>query len=107
MLRAETKPFLVPGAILGELADVVGLRPRRGGRNTLLGDFAADRYRLDCGEQDLPRVRERVPRYADLRLGLVDAAVTAGAERNGGRVMTLNLRHVGVVAREGRLTVLP
>jgi predicted nucleic acid-binding protein len=62
---------------------------------------------LDCGEQDFARVRTLVRRYADLPLGLVDAAVLACAERNGGRVLTLDWRHFGVVARVGRITVLP
>lgn len=48
-----------------------------------------------------------VRRYADLELGLVDAAVIACAERNGGRVLTLDLRHFGVVAREGTITIVP
>ena len=65
------------------------------------------RFVLDCGEHDFSRVRHLVRRYADLPLGLVDAAVIACAERNGGRVLTLDLRHFGVVAREGALTLLP
>jgi uncharacterized protein len=66
-----------------------------------------ERRTLDCGEQDVPRIRTLVRRYADLPLGFADAAVIACAERYGGRVLTLDLRHFGVVAREGNLTLLP
>jgi hypothetical protein len=48
-----------------------------------------------------------IRRYDDLPLGLADAAVIACAERNGGKVLTLDLRHFGVVAREGTITILP
>jgi hypothetical protein len=39
-------------------------------------------------------------------LGAADAAVVACAERNGGRVLTVD-RDFGVVAGEGTITVLP
>ena len=62
---------------------------------------------MDCGEEDISRVRELVLRYADLPLGSADASVIACAERNGGRVLTLDLRHFGTVAAEGKLSLLP
>ena len=52
-------------------------------------------------------VRQLVARYADLSLGFVDAAVIACAERNGGRVLTFDLRDFGVVAAEGTITIVP
>jgi uncharacterized protein len=52
-------------------------------------------------------VRRLVQRYADLPLGFADASVIACAERNGGRVLSLDKRDFGVVAREGRITLLP
>ncbi len=73
----------------------------------LLTDIEIGRFTLDRGERDLSRIGQFIERYADLPLGLVDAAVIACAERNGGRVLTLDRRHFGVVAREGRLTVVP
>ena len=107
VLRREAKPLLVPAATLGEVAYFIERRAPGRGLDTFLGDFADGRYTLDCGDQDLPRVRELVRRYADLPLGLVDAAVIACAERNGGRVLTFDLRHFGVVARQGTITILP
>lgn len=62
---------------------------------------------LDCGERDFARVGELLARYGDLRLGLVDAAVIACAERNGGRVMTFDRRDMRVVAREKTIVIVP
>jgi predicted nucleic acid-binding protein len=52
-------------------------------------------------------VRELVARFADVHLGLVDAAVIACAERRGGRVLTLDQRDFGVVARDVPLSLVP
>ena len=106
-LLQDTGPYLVPAEILSEIAYLIegrlGLRVLDG----FLSDCETGAYTLDCGEQDLPRIRALIQRYADLPLGFADAAVVVCAERHGGRVLTLDLRHFGVVAREGRLTVLP
>lgn len=53
------------------------------------------------------RIGDLVERYADLRLGLVDAAVIACAECSGLRTLTLDQRDFGVVARDVPLTLLP
>lgn len=71
-----------------------------------LDDIIEGAYSVDCGERDWLRIRELVIRYADLPLGLADAAVIACAERNGGRVATLDVRHFGVVAREGTFQIV-
>jgi predicted nucleic acid-binding protein len=42
-----------------------------------------------------------------LPLGSADAAVIACAERHGGRVLTLDRRHFGVVEREGTISLVP
>jgi predicted nucleic acid-binding protein len=73
----------------------------------LLADLESGAYTLDCGEADLGRARQLVQRYEDLSLGYVDAAVIACAERNGGRILTFDLRDFGVVAAEGTITILP
>jgi predicted nucleic acid-binding protein len=64
------------------------------------------------GSQTRPRWRiaaqyELAARYADLPLGVADAAVAVCAERHGGRVLTLDRRDFDVVAGEARLEVLP
>jgi predicted nucleic acid-binding protein len=62
---------------------------------------------MDCGEEDWSRIRELASRYANLPLGLADASVVACAERHTGRVLSLDERDLQIVAREGRITVLP
>jgi len=69
-------------------------------------DLLLGRFKIDTGIDDLPRILELVERYADLPLGFVDAAVIACAERNGGRVLTYDYRHFGVVAGEETITLV-
>jgi uncharacterized protein len=106
-LEAERRPFLVPAFILAELSYMAEGRLGLRVFDLFLVDLESGAFTLDCGEDDLPRIRELVQRYADLPLGFADAAVIACAERNGGRVLTLDLRDFGVVAREGTIRILP
>jgi hypothetical protein len=106
-LREEAWPFVVPAAVLGEVGYFIEARFGQQVLDRFLADLEEATYALDCGDRDLQRVRELVARYADLPLGLVDAAVIACAERNGGRVLTLDQRDFGVVARDVPLTLLP
>jgi uncharacterized protein len=76
-------------------------------RERFLDDLSSGAFVLDCGEDDIARVRALVARFADLPLGLVDAAVSACAERRGGRVLTLDQRDFGVVARDVPLVLVP
>jgi uncharacterized protein len=62
---------------------------------------------LDCGDVDLPRIRELMVRFADLRLGFSDGAVIACAERNGGDVLTFDRRVFEPVARDVPITLRP
>ena len=82
-------------------------RVGRSAVHVVLEDLDSGALTLDCGDSDMPRIRHLVRRYADLELSLPDAAVIACAERNGGRVLTLDLRDFGVVAREGTIRLLP
>jgi predicted nucleic acid-binding protein len=107
-LRANRGARFIPAAILSEITYVLEIRA--GSR--LLLDFLQDlengAYTRDYGEDDLPRIRALMQRYADLSLGFADAAVIACAERHGGRVLTTNHRHFPVVGRgEGTIRVLP
>lgn len=74
---------------------------------TTLEDLEAGRFVLDCGLGDIARIRYLTRRYANLALGFADASVIACAERNGARVLTLDRRDFGVVAREGRIRLVP
>jgi hypothetical protein len=107
IVNAERSPLLVPAATIPEVDHFLLHRGRGVGIDRLLADLIAVHLMLDHGEPDLPRIHELVQRYADLPLGYVDAAVIACAERNGGRVLTFDLRHFGVVAREGTIAIVP
>lgn len=106
-LRAETPPFLVPAAVLGEVGYFIETRLGLEVMAAFLNDLAGGALSLDCGEADLLRAGELAARYHDLPLGLVDAAVIACAERNRLRVLTLDQRDFGVVARELPLVLMP
>jgi predicted nucleic acid-binding protein len=106
-LFEDKGPYLVPAGILAEIAYMVEERLGARALESLILDLESGGLALECGEEDLPRIRELVWRYADLPLGFADASVISCAERNGGRVLTLDLRHFGVVAAEGHITLLP
>ena len=106
-LREDAGPYLVPSGIMAEVAYLVETRLGAAAMDALLGDLESGAYSLDCGEGDLPRIRALAARYANLSLGYSDSAVIACAERNGGRVLTLDTRDFGVVAREGTIDVRP
>jgi len=106
-LLLDRGPYMVPAGILAEIAYLIEQRLGQRVLELFLGDLQDGSYTVDCGAADLDRVAELVKRYADLPLGFSDAAVIACAERCGGRVMTLDLRDFGVVAREGRLHIFP
>jgi predicted nucleic acid-binding protein len=100
-------PYVVPSGILSEITYFVETRLGAGVLDAFLGDLQSGAFVLDCGEEDLPRIRELVSGYADLPLGFADASVVACGERSGGRVLTLDERDFRVVAGEGRIEVLP
>ena len=106
-LLSDRGPYLVPAGILAEIAYLVERRLGTRVLNRFLADLESGGFTLECGEEDLGRVRELVVRYADMPLGFADASVIACAERNGGRVLTLDLHHFGTVAAEGKLSLLP
>ena len=107
VLRSDPGPYVLPAAILSELAYLIERRLGQHTMDAVLADLESGAYTLDCGDEDIRRIRELARRYADLRLGVADAAVVACAERNGGRVLSLDARDLRVVEREGRITVLP
>lgn len=106
-LRGEASPYLVPAAVLGEVGSFIEDRYGQRVLGRFLDDLVSGAFSIDCGDDDASRIRTLTDRYADLPLGLVDAAVIACAERNGGRVMTLDQRDFSVVGREVPLTILP
>jgi predicted nucleic acid-binding protein len=107
VLEGDPGPYVVPAGILAELAYLVESRLGTAAMDAVLADLDSGAYSLDCGADDLARVRELCSRYESLPLGYADSAVIACAERSGGRVLTLDQRDFGVVAREAAIDVLP
>jgi predicted nucleic acid-binding protein len=106
-LEQEGGPYLIPAAVLGEIAYLVEERLGGAVMDLFLGDLASGAYLLECGEDQLPRARELAKKYADLPLGFTDAAVAACAEANGKRVLTLDTRDFSVIRKETGLTIWP
>jgi predicted nucleic acid-binding protein len=107
-LASDPGPLLMPAGILAECAYMLERTLGLEALDAVLEDLAVGSYTLDCGANDFQRIRWLIGRYADLRLGFSDSAVIACAERNGGRVLTLDRRHFDVVSRElSGMTVLP
>ena len=105
-LGSERGLLVVPTPILTEITYYVEQRFGLFALNSFLTDVSDGAYTMDCCEADMTRVRELIVRYADLPLGFADASVIACAERRGGRTLTFDFRHFGVVAREGRIQLL-
>ncbi|MDQ3362704.1 MAG: PIN domain-containing protein [Actinomycetota bacterium] len=103
----DVGPYLVPAGILAEIAYMIERRLGLDVLTAFVSDLETGRFVLECGEEDLGRVGDLVRRYEDLPLGFADASVISCAERNGGKVLTLDLRHFGVVAAEGTISLLP
>jgi predicted nucleic acid-binding protein len=65
---------------------------------------------LTLDEDDIPRIRELMEKYADLPMDLADAALVRVAERDGVRtVLTVDRRDFNVYRLKGgrRLAILP
>ena len=107
VLDADPGLYFLPTATLAEATNLIERRLAPQVPDKRLADLEAGDLVPDGGEGDFAHGRALVRRYHDLPLGFVDAAVIGCAERHGGRVLTLGLRHFGVVGREGRLTLLP
>lgn len=107
VLETDSGPYVIPALIMAEMAYVVDHRLGHASVIRLLDNLLSARVMLYCGDKDTERIRNLVERYADMPLGFADAAVIACAERHGGRVLTLDHRHFGVVARDAAITILP
>ena len=106
VLHAERGPYLVPVGILAEIGYLLEQRLGHNVLSTFLSDIEAGSFSLDCGNEDVRRIRELVARYASLPLGFADACVIACAERNGGITLATD-KDFHVVAAERTIRVLP
>jgi uncharacterized protein len=111
LIESTREDLVVPGLVLAELD--YWCQERLGGQVWLafLEDVLEGAYRVQPPTLgDLRRCRELQERYADLRLGVVDASVVALLERmREDTVATLDHRHFAVVrpAHVEALTLLP
>jgi len=107
VLDGDRGPFVIPAGILAEVGYMIETKLGAPVLDAFLDDLIAGAFSFDCGDADLPRIRELVGRYADLPLGLADASVVACAERTTGPILTFDRRDFGVVAREGQVELVP
>jgi predicted nucleic acid-binding protein len=107
LLRRERQQTVVPIGIMSEIAYMLQARSGDAPVLALLDSLLKGSTLWSCGEEDLPRVRDLMVRYADLHLGYADATVIACAERTGRRILTFDHRHFGIVARERTFRIVP
>lgn len=111
VIARETGAIIVPMAILAEIDYL--LRVRLGNRAVarFLEGIASGGFSLEpFTSQDLSRCQALLKTYADLDLGLADAAVIAAAERKGiRRILTVDTRDFRAVqsADARPFTLLP
>jgi predicted nucleic acid-binding protein len=101
--------WVLPWAILPEVDHIVASRLGEPTARAFRNDLAEGAFPVEWGlPADLVRADALDARYADLRLGLVDAAVMAIAERLGARaIATLDLRDFGSVELVGTPALWP
>jgi predicted nucleic acid-binding protein len=103
----EAPALILPAGIMAEVTFMIALRFGEPRVPQFLHSLVNGELSVQWEAGDLPRILHLVDRYHDLPLGYADAAVIACAERNGGKVLTLDHRHFGVVAREGTIQIVP
>ena len=106
-LASGNGPTVVPLGIMAEVAFVLGRTLGEHATSAFLVGLEQGDSLLDCGDADLPRIRELMTRYVEVGLGFADAAVVACAERNGGSVLTFDRREFEVVARDVPISLVP
>ena len=110
-LVATESQLVIPTPLLGELGYLLGVRLGSRAVSTFLQDLQANAFTLEPFlPEDIIRCRELLDKYADLDLGLTDAAVIATAERlNINRILTVDERDFRPIrnARGAPFVLLP
>ncbi len=110
LISAETR-IILPTPLLGELGYLLGARLGPRALSIFLQDLADGVFALEPFlPEDVRRCRELVDKYADLELGLTDAAVIATAERlNINQILSVDERDFRPIhnARGARFILLP
>jgi predicted nucleic acid-binding protein len=107
--REDPSSWVLPWAVLPEVDYLLGAHLGSRAQDAFLSDLGRGEWVVDWGgEADLRRANEIATRYRALRVGLIDAAVIAAAERlRASAIATLDLRHFGAVAIRGRPRLIP
>ena len=107
--RKAPDDWVLPWAVLPEVDYLVSKLLNATAARLFLGDIARGEYHVEWGRQeDVRRANELTRQYADLELGLVDAAVMAVAERLSAQtIATFDRRHFGAVILQTALTLWP
>ena len=105
LLQKYRDPYILPVAVLGELALFLETKHPDGSLDRFLGALESGDYLTDWHPGDIARTRELAHRYRSLSLGFTDSSVIACAERLNAAVLTLDFRHFPVVAREGTFKI--
>jgi predicted nucleic acid-binding protein len=95
LLSGSSERLLVPAPVVVELEWLASSRLGLAPFSSFLADVEAGNVTIvDLIRADYLRIRELLTRYADLKLGFVDAAVVAIVERlNEHKLATLDHRH--------------
>jgi hypothetical protein len=99
MFADRREELVVPALVIAEASYLIGRIMGAAAEGDFVDRLAESAFRFHgVDATDLRRMAELMHTYADLRLGAVDAAVIATAERLGtDRIATLDHRHFTVV----------
>lgn len=109
VFREDPASWVLPWAVLPEVDYLLATHVGSRAQDVFLADLGRGEWSVEWGDDsDLERAHEIAIRYRSLRLGLVDAAVIAVAERlRASAIATLDMRHFGAVAIRGRPRLIP
>lgn len=101
--------WVLPWAILPEIDYLLATHVSPRAEEAFLADLASGSFVVEwADDQDLRSAERIARRYRSLRLGLVDAAVMAIAERRrAAAIATLDVKHFGAVTLTGAPRLLP
>lgn len=109
VIDEEAGTLALPAVVIPEIDHLLGHRLGQSAQLALYDDIVEGVYLVvDLDMDRYRRVLELNRRYADLRLGFVDAAVAALSEQLGvRRLATTDRRHFPAIARDVPLDLLP
>ncbi len=109
LFEADPARWVIPWAALPEIDYLLSRHVGARAQDAFLSDLANGAFAVEWGcLEDMERARALHAKHRTLRLGLVDGAVIAIAERLRAKaIATLDVRHFGAVVIRGRPKLLP